>query len=165
MIRKLMVIAGLAIVAAPLVAADMTAAEKEIQAQAQGFAAAWDKHDTKAMAGFFAEKSTLINPFGRLAAGRAEVEKLFADEHSTVMAGTTYEVKLARVDWVTPEVAVVLWNGSIVGMKSQDGKPMPPFAHQVTVVDHKVGGKWEVVAGRPVAYPPAPTPVLGPATK
>jgi uncharacterized protein (TIGR02246 family) len=140
-----------------IVRADTAGDEAKIKAQAQAFAAAWGRHDAKAMAGIFAEKGTLINPSGRLAVGRAEVEKLFAEEAATIMAGTTYEATIARIDWVTPDVAVVLWDAVLHGEKGPDGKPAD-VKHQVTVVEHRAGAGWEAVAGRPVIYLPPPPP-------
>jgi len=146
--------------AMPLVAADMSGAEAKLAAQAQAFSAAWAKDDAKGLAALFTEKGTLINPFGRLAAGRAAIETLFHDEHTTFKAGTRFDVKIARVDWVTPDVAVVLWDVIVRGVAGPDGKKSD-LPHQVTVVDHRVGGEWLAEAARPVAYLPAPTPPPG----
>jgi ketosteroid isomerase-like protein len=46
---------------------------------------AWNRHDAAALAALWHEDGDLINPAGRWAQGRAQVEKLFRDEQSTVM--------------------------------------------------------------------------------
>src|SRR5258706_2478929 len=53
-----------------------------------GFGDAWGKDDAKSMASHWAEDGDIVNPQGRRANGRAEIEKLFADEHSTAFKGT-----------------------------------------------------------------------------
>jgi uncharacterized protein (TIGR02246 family) len=153
--KGLIVVALVAGLALPAAAADLASADAGIQAQAQGFAAAWAKHDAHALAAFFGEQATLINPSGRLAVGRAAIEKLFTDEHSTFMAGTTLEISVARVDKVTADVTVVLWDAVVHGMKGPDGKPVD-LKNQVTVVELRTAGGWMVVAGRPVVYLPPP---------
>lgn len=149
----------LTLLALPAAAAELASADAGIQAQAQAFAAAWGKHDAHALASFFGEQGTLINPFGRLAAGRGAIEKLFADEQSTFMAGTTFEVSVARVDKISADVTVVLWDVTLHGLKAPDGKPME-LKHQVTIVDQHTATGWLVAAARPVVYqtPPAAPP-------
>jgi uncharacterized protein (TIGR02246 family) len=106
--------------------------EETITAQVMAFAAAWDKHDAKAMAALWAEDGDLVNPFGEIAKSRAEVEQLFADQHAGTMKGTTYAVSMRSVRMVAPGVAVATWDGVINGMTAEDG-PFPPFDHLVTV--------------------------------
>ena len=57
-----------------------SAREKEVRAVEDAFVAAWNKHDTKALAAGWAPDGDLINPFGRWAKGRAEVEKLLGEQ-------------------------------------------------------------------------------------
>ena len=61
--------------AVPLGAAASPTDEETIKAQVMAFAAAWDKHDPKAMAAFWAEDGDLVNPFGEMAKSRTEVEQ------------------------------------------------------------------------------------------
>src|SRR6266849_4002270 len=74
---------------------------KQVRAASDAFAAAW------------APDGDLINPFGRWAKGRAEVEKLFTDEHTTFMKGTTYTISNYVVRFPSPAIAVVDWDGEI----------------------------------------------------
>jgi hypothetical protein len=71
----------------PAAWADASADAKAVSARGQEFVAAWNKDYAKGMAALWAPQGDLINPFGRVAHGRAKVEKLFADEHSHVMKG------------------------------------------------------------------------------
>src|SRR5688500_6010127 len=76
--------AGAALLAGAWVAGGVRAADDDIagvKKQCAAFVDAWNAHDPKAMAALFAEDGDAINPHGRVATGRAEVEKMFTDEH------------------------------------------------------------------------------------
>src|SRR5262245_25641340 len=64
--------------------------EQQIRERADEFAAAWNKHDTMAMAYVWSADGDLINPFGRKAKGLLEIERLFRDEHNGPMKNSTY---------------------------------------------------------------------------
>src|SRR5713226_4942054 len=70
------------------------------------FAEAWGRDDAKSMASHWTVDGDLINPQGRRANGRAELEKLFADEHATVFKGTHITFSEGTIRFVTPDVAV-----------------------------------------------------------
>ena len=152
---------GLAAHAASSVAAPKaadSAAEKAIRSAERGFVAAWNVHDAHRMAKFWDVDGDLINPAGRVAKGRAEVEKLMTEEQSTVFKTSTYTLDSETIRLLSPTVAVSDWESTVTGMTGPDGKPAPPFKHHVTAVMHEVGGEWMVVAARPVAYPPPTAP-------
>jgi uncharacterized protein (TIGR02246 family) len=140
----------------PAVWADAAADAKAISARGQEFVAAWNRDDAKGMAALWAPDGDLINPFGRVARGRAEVEKLFADEHSAMMKGTTFKVESEAVRLLGPSAAVMDWDADVIGMTGPDGKAMPPFKNHVTIVLMKQGDTWWVAAARPISYPPPP---------
>lgn len=139
-----------------LVPAVFASDASEIAARTQEFLAAWNRHDAKGMAAVWAPDGDLVNPFGRVAKGRAEVEALFVDEQSKMMKGTTMEMSGEATRMVAPTVAVDDWDVAVVGMKGPDGNPAPPLKHHVTVVLVKKDGTWWVAAARPVLYPPPP---------
>jgi len=70
--RFAMVLLSLTLITIPLLAKESD--EAGIRATDEVFAAAWNKHDAKAMAATWAKDGDLVNPFGRVAKGRAEVE-------------------------------------------------------------------------------------------
>ena len=130
--------------------------EDAIRKLSADFAAAWAKGDAKAMASLWAPDGDLINPWLRVAKGPAEIEKLFQEEHSTFMKGTTYGLTVSGVRFLGPDAAIADWESTISGMKGADGNVMPPMPHHVTIVLQRKAGKWWVVAARPVIAPPPP---------
>ena len=142
-----------------LAVAVTTAASAQVPAlhqRAEAFKAAWDRHDPKALAAVWAPDGDLINPFGRVAKGRAEIEKLFQDEQTTIMKGTTLHLNSDSSREVAPNVAVADWDIEITGMQGKDGTAMPPLKNHVTIVWVKHDGQWWAAAARPVVYPPPP---------
>lgn len=134
---------------------DETGAIKKSSAD---FAAAWNKHDGKALASCWASDGDLIDPWGRTAVGKAEVEKFFTAEHTGngALAHCTYEMKKDTVRMISPDVAMEDWEVVLTGLMPQGAAaPLGPQFHRVVVIRKKQGGQWEVFAARPGL----PTPV------
>jgi uncharacterized protein (TIGR02246 family) len=153
--RMFVTLALSALAAAPALAQD----EAAIRKAAADFVAAWNRHDAKAMAARFAEDGDIINPSAQAARGRAEIEKLFAGEQTTVMKGSTYVLAKADVRLLGPTTAVADWEGDITGMQGPQGEALPPFKHHVTIVYVKKGAEWLAAVARPYAFLPPPPAV------
>jgi uncharacterized protein (TIGR02246 family) len=136
--------------------------EEQITGRAMEFVNAWNEHDAKAMAMLWAEDGDFVNPFGRMAQGREEIEKLFAADHAGMMKDTTYSMTLKSVKMVTPDVAVATWDGTVSGIKTPDGTELPKLDHLVTVVTVKKDGKWWTAAARAMAPMPMAPPLTPP---
>src|SRR5947207_3213726 len=87
--------------------------ESEVKARGDEFAAQWNKHGVKAMAEMWAPDGDVINPAGRMAKGRAEIEKLFREEHGSIMKNSTYKNMNPSVRTLEPELAVSDWDVEI----------------------------------------------------
>ncbi len=120
------------------------------------FQAAWNKDDAKAMAAMWEDEGSLINPVGAAAKERAEVEKIFIDEHARGLKGTTYTTSDVKVQWVTPDVAVADVTGNIAGVHGPDGAAAPDYPHHVVWVFVKKDGKWMAAAARPYQFSAKP---------
>lgn len=136
--------------------AALAADDQPIKDRLNEFQAAWNKDDTKAMAAIWAEDGSLINPVGVTAHNRADVEKIFIDEHANRFKATKYESKDVTVQWVTPDVAVADVSANISGIRGPDGAAAPDYAHHVVWVLVKKDGKWMAAAARPYQFPPKP---------
>ena len=127
------------------------------------FAAAWNKHDPKAMSSWFADDGDLINPAGQVARGKAEVEKLFTMEQTGPMKGSTFSSTCGAPRMLKPDVALVDCSFEVQNVQMPDGK-MGPLKGGYTVVMTSQGGAWKVSAGRAMV-PPPPPPQATPAHK
>jgi uncharacterized protein (TIGR02246 family) len=130
--------------------------ETEIKGRVEAFAAAWNKHDVKALTAMWTADGDLIDPFGSGAKGRAEIEKFWQQQHATGLKGTTYTVAGQTIRMLKPDIAIAEWDGTITGLKSADGKDLPALKHHVTIVLAKEASQWLFVAARPVVYAPPP---------
>jgi uncharacterized protein (TIGR02246 family) len=153
--RSLMIVVALAIITIPLLA--MEPKEAPIRAIEDAFAAAWNAHDARTMAGFFAKDGDLINPSGRAAKGRDEIEQLIREEHATVFKQSIYKPGLLSVRFIEPEIAFVESDTEISGVTKPDGTTAAMKVHIIRLMQKK-DGKWWTVAARPVIYPPPPAP-------
>jgi len=129
--------------------------EASIRKLSNEFFAAWNAHDAMAMAATFTEDADVINPFGRVAKGRAAIVKLFTDEHAGPFKGTTYTAKVS-LRMLAPTVALGDWESAVNGMHDPTGKALPPFEHHVAVAYVKQDGHWLTAAVRPYAFLPPP---------
>jgi hypothetical protein len=82
-------------------AADHAADEAALRKSSDEFVASWNKNDYKALAAKFTSDADLINPAGRQAKGSAEIEKLFQDEQTTVMKGSSFSNTVRSIQWVS----------------------------------------------------------------
>lgn len=119
------------------------------------FAEAWGRDDAKSMASHWTVDGDLINPPGRRANGRAEVEKLFADEHATVFKGTHITFSEGTIHFVKPDVAVFTTEYEVPGAHGPNGNEMTSKG-TVTSVMVKKNGKWWTFSARPMV--PVTTP-------
>ncbi len=159
-LRVATVALGLAVIAVPVVAAGHAAAEAAIQKVLQQFSDTWASGDAHARAALWAEDASLINPFGLEARGRAAIEKVFEQEDAGFAKGTTQTFSDFSYRFLTPTIAEVDTTGTIKGMKSADGTPMPPVTVHVFGIFTKTGGKWQMKDVRPylIAKPPGTAP-------
>jgi uncharacterized protein (TIGR02246 family) len=116
-----------------------------------GFQAAWNKHDPKALASFWAPDGDLIDPWGVTSSGSEAVEKFLASEHTGKgkLAHSTYDIRKDAVRLISGDVALEDWEVVLTGLSGADGKPLGPQFHRVFVVSKKVSGEWHIQAARP----------------
>ncbi len=143
-------------VARPSAAFPSESGEKAIDARTDEFLTAWKRHDAAALAAVFAEDGDLINPFGRHANGRGEIERLYRDEHTAFLKASTLSILGRSYRFPADDVAIVDWDAALSGIVGQDGAPMPTQKFHGTMIWVERAGKWSILAGRPVF--PAPRP-------
>src|SRR5262249_61340648 len=109
------------VVAAPTLAFASPEVAAVLKVQEE-FAASWNKGDYKAMAAVFADDADRINAAGRVAKGKAEIEKLYQEEQTGKMKGTHFASECNDgVRLLKPDVAVVTCSFEVTEMKGPDG--------------------------------------------
>ena len=130
-------------------AKDQASDEAAIRKVFADFAEAWGRDDAKSMASHWAVDGDVINPPGRRANGRAEIEKLFAEEHATVFKGTHITFSEGTIHFVKPDVAVFTSDYEIPGAHPPNGAEMT-MKGIVTSVMVKKNGRWWTLSARPM---------------
>lgn len=131
--------------------------EAQLEPALQRFETAWNNHDPKAMASTFADDAVLINPSGRTARGRDEIQQLFEDEHLRgAMRGTRFGHRVTDVRQIAPGVAFLDAEMTISGGRAPDGSALPDMRVHGALVFANQAGTWRVVEGRPYVFLPPP---------
>lgn len=134
-------------------------AEDGITKAANTFFAGWNQHDVKAMLAFWGDDATLINPMGRAAHGKTEIEALLSDEQNTVFKASTAKllgIKVSR----SLGAAMAFCDGEMTvdGAVAPDGSVLPQMKVHLALIMEKKGADWKVADGRPYSFiqpPPA----------
>lgn len=137
------------------------------EAVADGFAAAWNRHDTKALAALFSDRADFVNVIGLHWRGRVEIERAHAEIHATRMKESRLTVlgRSARV--LRPGVAVVHADWELVGDTGIEGKPLPPRRGVLSFVVVQAEGGWRIESAQntdvvPIPNAPPARPAVGP---
>lgn len=121
------------------------AAIRKLYAQ---YTEAWNRHDPKAMAAFWTIDGDYMEPDGRHARGRDEVEKLFTAEHQSVFKDSTLSLTVETVWFITEDVAMADGTYDLSGVRDQEGKQVPLRRGHLTAILLREDGNWQVAAGR-----------------
>jgi uncharacterized protein (TIGR02246 family) len=113
--------------------------------------AAWGANDGAALAGFFVEDGTLVNPFGQRAEGRAAVAAMYAEYFNGMLRGTSTAVDLTGVRAVGGDHAFADGEQTI---RAPDGTVV--LSLHLAALLRRDGDGWRFVDSRPYAYAAAP---------
>jgi len=128
--------------------ADRAAAKQAIIEASRSYAAAFNKHDAKALAALWSKDGVHVDrESGRRTAGRAAIERLFADMfQQREVQGIAVTIDVVRL--VTPDVATVEGSATVT---FQDGESSDSTFSAVFV---KQEGKWLLDSAHETNLPP-----------
>lgn len=95
---------------------DPAAEEPRLKKAVDDEEAAWNRGDVKALSAAFLDDATYADAFGTVSRGRAEVDQRLA-EVLLAWRGTTIALKVRRVRFVRPDVALVEADAELTGWK------------------------------------------------
>ena len=157
--KSLLAVVVLLALAVPAFAADKGMDSKEtegVQKMQQEFFAAWNKNDVAGLTSFWNDDATLINPLGRVAHGKSEIQQLFTDEQTTVFKGSTAAVLEVKTRHLGSGLAFFDSEVTVDNAHSPDGSVMPQVKYHLAGVAQMKGKKWEVLEARPYVFLPSP---------
>jgi uncharacterized protein (TIGR02246 family) len=133
----------------------MEAAQTLFDKAADGF----NRSDARAFSALWADDGQLINPAGVSGKGRSEIEKIAADDMSTILKGGKSKFTVQSVRQISPDAIWVDAAHDITGLKSPDGKDSMHL-HVIGLMVQK-SGQWWIAEARPYAFLPPPNPPSG----
>ncbi|MEA2701045.1 MAG: hypothetical protein QOI66_5316 [Myxococcales bacterium] len=152
-----MALAALALIGIAGQAMAASADEDAVKARVAAFIDQFNKGDAKAMAAFWVEDGSIVNPAGVTGKGRAEIEKVIATDIASILHGSKMEMKVTTFRAVGKDAAWVELEHTVTGATGPDGKAMPTMTFHVPALMAKKGKTWMIVEARPYAYlPPLP---------
>lgn len=148
--------------AVPAFAADkaMDSRENEaIEKVAQDFCAAWNKNDVAGLTSFWADDATLINPFGQVARGKAEIQQLLTGEQTTVFKGSVGAMTDVKTRHLGADLVFFDTEMTVDNAHGPDGSVLPQMKFHLAGVAQMKGNRWLWLEARPYAFlPPPPLP-------
>ena len=125
--------------------------DASLQKTVDAFTEAFNRFDAKAVASFWAEDGTLLNPLGNYGRGRAGVEKVYGEDALRLLAGSTsrFTVKTARP--VGNDCMFLDCDHEVRNARMPDGTTGTMTLHLVLLVQRK-GEGWKWLDARPYAF-------------
>jgi uncharacterized protein (TIGR02246 family) len=121
---------------------------EEVNATFAEFARAWNAHDVEAMADCWIDEGNAIDPWGRLAVGRAGVSELLGGEHAGPMRDSRYRLISLNVRELSPDAVVAECEGVIDDVRAPNDK-LYQLRHRVDAVLVKRAGAWRFMSLHP----------------
>jgi uncharacterized protein (TIGR02246 family) len=129
---------------------DVDTERGELQDFLDRFVQAWNRHDVRALAEAFLPAGDLLNTRGIFASGRAEVERLLAEEFATTMRDTHATLALTHLRLLAPDTVHADAEMCVEGVRKPDGTTSSPVRMHVAFVARKdAQGQWGYLAVRP----------------
>ena len=122
--------------------------ERDIRGIGAQIQEAWNKGDAKMIAALWLTDGDYISSTGRVASGRDQVEKAFAQQWAAIYRRTRIAHTLTTVRFVRRDVAIADGAFEITGMKDAYGKALGTRSGLTTIVAAKKGDRWYVSALR-----------------
>ncbi|MDL2719015.1 MAG: SgcJ/EcaC family oxidoreductase [Acidobacteriota bacterium] len=153
---------GVAPVTNAVAAAEEASIRKVIDAEED----AWNRGDAKKFAARFQEEGSFTDVFGAVSRGRAELEKRQVELFSSLFKGSRLALKVRRVRFLRPDVAIVDIDTEVSGFKK-----LPPTVYvdlekvlrtRLQQVMVKTGTDWMVAAFHNVDVKTPPENLVNP---
>jgi len=127
-----------------------------IEAAANTFAEAWNRHDMNAFAELFAPDANFVNVIGLHWKGRAEIKTAHQELHATRMKDSRLTIENASSRFLRPDVGLVHATWTLVGDTGLGSAAQPPRHGVLSLVLTKEGGRWLIAAAQNTDIVPIP---------
>jgi len=145
--RKKSWIAALVFIGAS-VAVSAQKVDPDAQKLVDDYTAAFNKGDAKGVTALYAANGTRLGPDGILIAGRAAIEKNYADAFAGPLKGSTLTLQQGATHVVTPELKIIEGRFTATGLAPVKGRYVNTVVRQ--------GKAWLLASVVTIPDPPAP---------
>lgn len=128
--------------------------EQELYENYFSFCNAWNRQSSEELVEFYTADADHFSADGQVAAGRGEIEQLFAKQLGGVYKGTKLKLTLDNMRFLSPEIAIANGSFQLTGVQGPNG-PLPPLKGLHTDVWTIEDGQWKVAASR-ISLPARP---------
>jgi uncharacterized protein (TIGR02246 family) len=132
--------------------------EAAIRALEAAYDRAWNAADLGGLTAPFTPDASIVDPFGGVSSGRAEIERLLTTLFDGAGRGSTHTSTVLSVRFVTDDVALVDGEAVIEGLGESGGGVMPTLVHRFTDVLVKHDGSWRIAQVRAYVFVDGPRP-------
>lgn len=132
--------------------------EAAIRTLEAAYDADWNAADLGALTSRFTLDATVVDPFGGVSSGRAEIEWLLGTLLAGSGRGSTHSSTIQGVRFVTDDVALADGEAVIEGLRRPDGSGIPPIVHRFTDVLVRGRGGWRIAQVRAYVLMEGPRP-------
>jgi len=115
---------------------------------ADEYAAAFNKGDAKALVALYAPQGTRLGPDGLLVAGRAAIEKVYADGFAGPLKGAKLTLEPGAAHTITPDVKIIEGRFTVASLAALKGRYVNTLVRQ--------GKAWLLASVVTINDPPPP---------
>ena len=120
----------------------MFQAEEAIRALEAEYDDAWNRGDVDALIACFTDDALVVDPRGGVTRGHDDIRRLLSPMVGSDRNGSTHKSEIVRIEFVTPEVALVDGRAHIKGLpEEQNAKGL---VHRFTDVVAWREGRWKI---------------------
>ena len=118
--------------------------ENAVRALEAAYDEAWNRGDVDALLACMTDDALIVDPLGRVARGRDEIRHLLAPLIGPTGGDSTHRSEIVRVEFVTPDIALVDGRAHIEGLVLGEGKAPSDHFHRFTDVVVRREGQWKI---------------------
>ncbi|MEN9798969.1 MAG: SnoaL-like domain [Pseudomonadota bacterium] len=121
--------------------------QESLRQQTRDFETAFNAHDVRTLASYFAPEATYLDLQGVAATGKQSIREHLQEEHAGMMANARLQLTATSIRELGKDLALVDVSGVLTGVDAPAGLEVPPHLHAV-VVARKMGKDWRMEALR-----------------
>ena len=134
------------------------AEQAAIRALEADYDAAWGACDLNALIAAFTPGATVVDPFGGVSQGSAEIRRLLGDLLAGTGRGSSHASTILGVHFLSDDVALADGEAVIAGLATDDGGVLPPLTHRFTDVVVRGADGWRIAQVRAYVLMDGPRP-------